>query len=452
VEETPMAASLRKLLSMILARIPAMLAFAVLGGVFWWGYQFDWKIPRLPVLLGQREPKNDEEEKKDESKEESERADKTLPLIELPSEEALTRAGVHTGAVARRMVEEYVTGHGEIDFNQDHYAHLSTRASGTAWSVYKHAGDQVKKDDVLALIACPQLAQLKFDLQQTLLLVQIRERLYERLKKTGRSTAGQALDMAESSLREAKIRLSTNRQSLQNLGLTIDTEELVPLSDEQVAARLLTLGIPESLRQSMEARTLSSNLLPMYAPFDGVVVKRDIVIGEIVDLTTPQFVLADLSRLWIILHVRLEDAHKLAARQDVIFHLDGADVDAPPAKITWVSPEVDEKTRTVVVRAEVPNPEGKLRPRTFGSARILVARNERLTVPNEALQFDGQSHLVFVQGESPTKFQPVRVKLGPRHEEFTEIVTGAEAGQRIAVAGSHVLLSVMLKGRIEGDD
>ncbi|HEY7159412.1 MAG TPA: hypothetical protein VH575_36035, partial [Gemmataceae bacterium] len=188
-----MAASLRKLLSMILARIPAVLAFAVLGGVFWWGYQFDWKIPRLPVLLGQREQKNDEEEKKAEKEdtenkdnpqeitvtaviryEKGKEGDKPLPLMELPSEEALKRAGIRAdAAVARRMVEEYVTGHGEIDFDQNHYAHLSTRASGTAWKVYKKPGDQVKKDDVLALIACPQLAQLKFDLQQTLLLVQI---------------------------------------------------------------------------------------------------------------------------------------------------------------------------------------------------------------------------------------------------------------------------------------
>lgn len=447
-----MVALIRKPLSMILARIPAVLAFAVLGGVFWWGYQFDWKIPRLPVLLGQREQKNDEEEKKAEDKEEPTRADKPLPLVELPSEEALTRAGVGTDKVKRDMVPEYVTGHGEIDFDQNHYAHLSTRASGTAWRVYKQPGDQVKKDDVLALIACPQLAQLKFDLQQTLLLIRIRKRIYERLQSTGSATSATEKDNADLSLREAKIRLSNERQSLQNLGLTIDAEKLTSLSDEQAAARLLTLGIPDSLRQDMDARKLTSNLLPMYAPFDGVVVNRDIVKGEIVNTTTPQFVLADLSQLWIMLHVRLEDAHKLNKAQDVIFHLDGADVDAPLAKIAWVSPEVDEKTRTVVVRAEVPNPNGDLRPRTFGSARILVARNERLVVPNEAIQFDGQSHLVFVQGESSTKFQPMRVKLGPSHEKFTEIVSGVEAGQTIATAGSHVLLSVMLKGRIEGDD
>jgi hypothetical protein len=46
----------------------------------------------------------------------------------LPSEEALTKAGVRVGVVKRRMVEEYVMGHGEIDFDQNHYAHLSTVA------------------------------------------------------------------------------------------------------------------------------------------------------------------------------------------------------------------------------------------------------------------------------------------------------------------------------------
>ena len=75
-----------------------------------------------------------------------------------------------------------------------------------------------------------------------------------------------------------------------------------------------------------------------------------------------------------------------------------------------------------------------------------------MTAPNEALQFDGRSHLVFVRGQSPTEFQPVRVKLGSRHDEFTEIVSGVQPGQIIATSGSHVLLSEMLKKRIGGED
>jgi multidrug efflux pump subunit AcrA (membrane-fusion protein) len=100
----------------------------------------------------------------------------------------------------------------------------------------------------------------------------------------------------------------------------------------------------------------------------------------------------------------------------------------------------------------VPNDEGRLRPHNFGTARILVRRARRLTVPNGALQFDGRSHLVFVRGASATEYQPVRVRLGPRHDDFTVVVSGVRDGQAIAVEGSHVVLSEMLKQRIGGED
>ena len=437
---------------MLLHQVPTVLTLAFLAGVAWWGYRWDWRIPSLPVLLGRAQPVGEETEKEEQKQEEPVGDNAPLPPVPFPSEDALRESRVKFATVELRPVAEYVTAHGEIDYNQDHYAHLATRASGTAWSVHKHAGDDVKKGDVLALISSPELVRLKFDLQQDLLLVDTRQRLYNRLKSAGTSTTPQALDAAESSLREARIRLSNDQQSLRNLGLTIQAEDLVKLNDEQIAERLRTLGIPESLLQRLNAATLPSSLLPMYAPFDGMVVKRDIVIGEMVSPSTPQFVLADLHRLWIRLHVRLEDIHKLRAGQPVHFHLDGPDEDAPPAEIVWISAEVDDKTRTVFVRADVPNPEGRLRPNTFGEARIKIREGKRLTVPNEALQFDGKSYLVFIRGESPTVFQPVRVHLGPRHEEFTEIDSGLQAGQAIAGAGSHVVLSEMLKKRIGGED
>ena len=360
---------------MLLAQLPTVLTLAVLGGVAGLGYHYDWKVPPFAVLRGRADPKNTGEEKKGEDSQEGPNdADEPLPTVQLPSEEAAATAGINTAIVERRPVGEYVTANGEIDFDQDRYAHLSTRANGTAWSVHKHAGDEVKKGDVLALIACPDLARIKFDLQQTILLVHTRERLLQRMKTAGTSTPQQNIDSAEVSLREARIRLFGAQQSLQNLGLTIQAEELTKLSDEEVAARLRTLGIPDSLLQRLNAATLTNNLLPMYAPFDGVIVKRDIVIGEIVNPSNPQFDLADLRRLWIRLHVRLEDAGKLGVGQDVVFHLDAANEDAPPATIAWISAEVDEKTHTVAVRADVANANGRLRPHTFGTARILIGR------------------------------------------------------------------------------
>ncbi len=210
---------------------------------------------------------------------------------------------------------------------------------------------------------------------------------------------------------------------------------------------------PTTLLQQFDRDALTSNLLPMVAPFDGVVVKRDIVIGEIVNTTTPQFVLADLSRLWIMLHVRQEDIRKVKVDQKVAFHLEGANEDAPLAKIELHQRRTGrEDAHGDRARATCPIRDGRLRPHTFGTARILVRQVKQLIVPNEALQFDGKSHLVFGRGESATEFQPLRVKLGSRHDNFTEIVSGVEPGQRIATTGSHVLLSELLKKRIGGED
>lgn len=458
---------LRRLPLMLLGQVPTLLTLALLGVLAWWGHLWNWQVPTLPQLLdpsamrSRAEGANEEKEEEDKSKEDR-GSDKVLHPFKLHSEEAIRDADIKMGPVQERVIGVYVTAHGHIDFDQNHLAHLSTRASGTAWSVHKQNGDSIKKGDVLALVASPELATLKFDLQQTLLMVKSRERYYQRLKGSGISTAANDLKNGEFALREARVALSKDQQSLQNLGLEVPLDELMPLGDEQVAIRLRTLGIPDTLMQGRDTSTVTgNNLLPMYAPFDGVVIFRDIVKGEMVTPSKPQFHLADLRRLWICFHVRLEDVSRLKLDQEVTFHLDGPNEDAPPAKISWISADVDEKTRTVAVRADVDNPQGRLRPNAFGDARVLVDRQKRLLVPTAALQpvttLDGTFHVVFVQGQSPTEFEPRRVELGPRHndpryKDFTIVLGGIETGQAIAVKGSHVLLSEMQKERIGGDD
>jgi cobalt-zinc-cadmium efflux system membrane fusion protein len=451
--EMRMPSQLRNLMSMLLGQLPTVLTLGLLGVIAWWGYVWDWKIPSLPELLHPSEAKKTDEAAKSEEKKGPEDSEKPLPPIKLASEDAVQTAGIQTREVERRIIDATVKANGEVEFDLDHYAHLSTRAGGTVWSVHKRAGDEVKKGDVLALVACPELARLKFDLQQTLLTVQTRERYYERLKATGTSTAVKDKESAEFSLRDARIALSKDQQSLHNLGLYVPLDDLARSSDERIASRLRTLGIPETLLQSLDAdATTGNNLLPMYAPFDGVVIKRDIVVGEMVNPGSPQFVLADLSRLWIMLYVRLEDAGKLSIGQEVVFHLEGADEDTPPAKINWIGNEVDEKTHTLQARADAPNAHGRLRPHTFGTATVRIRRETHTTVPNEALQFDGVSHFVFVAGESPTEFQPMRVTLGPEHEKFTVVLSGVRAGQKIVTSGSRKLLAEMLKENIAGGD
>ena len=70
---------------------------------------------------------------------------------------------------------------------------------------------------------------------------------------------------------------------------------------------------------------------------------------------TPQFVISDVSRMWLELDVRQEDARKLQLGQKLMFSVNGMPGEIP-STLTWIGTEIDPKTRTVQARAEVANP------------------------------------------------------------------------------------------------
>ena len=167
--------------------------------------------------------------------------------------------------------------------------------------------------------------------------------------------------------------------------------------------------------------------------------------------TQPQFVIADCRRLWITLNVKIEDAPRLAVGQQVLFQADGVDHEVQ-CELSWISPEMDERTRMVEVRADADNPlldnalgeetgQRKLHVNSFGTGRVRTLwREAALTVPNEALQFDGDSPLVFVAKEDLT-FEAVPVELGVVAAERSEVREGLAPGDRVVTTGSLLLKS-----------
>src|SRR5262249_20881439 len=141
---------------------------------------------------------------------------------------------------------------------------------------------------------------------------------------------------AETGLSEARIRLMTAQQALINLGLMDGTEDLSLASDDQLALRLRFLGLPKNIVEMLEGKRPTGNLLPIVAPFAGIVVARDVVAGEVVDNTKVLFVVVDPGRLWLNMDLRLEDAKKVRLGQQVHFRPDGESEDAV-GSINWIS-------------------------------------------------------------------------------------------------------------------
>jgi cobalt-zinc-cadmium efflux system membrane fusion protein len=192
------------------------------------------------------------------------------------------------------------------------------------------------------------------------------------------------------------------------------------------------------------------------APFDGVVLASDVITGELVDTTKVLFVVLDPRRVWLTLHVGLEDVGCVAVGRTVKFRPDGLEEEFT-GKLTWVGTGSDAKTRTVPVRAELANEAGRLRASTFGVGRIVLREEpDAMVVPAEAVQSDGGSQIVFVrhrdflQPNGPKEFFVRAVRTGARQGPNTEIIAGVLPGEVVVTRGSRRLLNELKKSTAAG--
>jgi cobalt-zinc-cadmium efflux system membrane fusion protein len=375
--------------------------------------------------------------------------------IQFPSAAAVEKAGIEVEPVWEAPVVECIFANGEISYDQTLTARLSTRVPGTGFRAFKQVGDRVHAGEVVALMDAAEVGRAKSELLNSLTAFRLKRGILERMQSSSAKGAlpERTLLEAETALSEARIRLLSAHQAMNNLGLPVQIEKLQDVPDDQLADRLRFLGLPENLAMYL-THTTTGNLLPLTAPFDGVVAARDVVPGEVVDTHKVLFVMVDTRQMWLTLDLRLEDVKSVHINQQVRFRPDGGKEEAV-GTITWISTEADPKTRTVKVRAVLANEEGRLRANTFGSGRIIIRQeNNAIVVPNVAVNWDGGCHVVFVRDKdflkpaSPKVFHVRTVRLGARDANQTEIIAGVLPGELVTSRGSAALRAELLRGSL----
>ena len=377
--------------------------------------------------------------------------------IQFASLEAVKKAGVDVGLVERQPITESVLANGQITYDQTRFASLSSRLPGTMWHVEKSVGDRVRTGEVLALVDAAEVGRAKIELIQALAQEELQRKVVNRLESLSSEgvVAGRQAQTAQTEYVQARARLLSAQQTLANLGLPVNVEQLRGLPDEKLAQYLRSLGLPDSHVLHLGRNETTANLLPLKAPMDGIVVARQVVAGEVVDASRVLFQLADTSRMWLTLSVPLEEAGKLALKQPVRFRSDGNHADVS-GTLVWISTTADQQTRMVTARAELPNPNGQLRNETFGSGRIVLREEqEAIVVPNEAIHWEGCCNVVFVRDkgyfdkpDSPKVFHVRTVRLGAGNDKVTEIIAGVLPGEVVATQGSDVLRAELLKNNL----
>lgn len=354
-----------------------------------------------------------------------------LPIVRLASSKVAAQVGIEVAPAAEVTHAHKLSANAETAYDANHYAEISPRVAGFLREVKVDLGQAVRQGDVLATVDSAEVSGAKaqyVSARAALTLAEVTAERTRSLTRTG-SVAGKAELEVLTTLNQAQTSVMDAEQKLRNLGF----------GDAELAEIIRTKDI--------------RNLLGVVAPIGGTVVVRHAVQGEAVQATSQLFAVADTSRMWLWIDVYESDIDHVKPGQSVTFTISGADPQgagyAALGEVTWVGTEVNDRTRTTRVRAEVENPSGHLRANQFGQAEITIGTEHKaVVVPRAAVQRKDGTDLVFLP-QADGSYRPQRVLTKPSDRgDVVEVAWGLAAGQKVVTKGAFLLKTEIMKGAI----
>jgi cobalt-zinc-cadmium efflux system membrane fusion protein len=183
---------------------------------------------------------------------------------------------------------------------------------------------------------------------------------------------------------------------------------------------------------------------------DGVVLNLHMTPGELIGDEIHAATVADLNSVWAELNVYQKDLRKIRVEQIAEIYFDEIE-NAVNGKIFYISPTVDEHTRTATARVRLNNSRGYWKPGMFVSSRVFTdfLNVEQAVTLNSIQNFEGQK-VIFVKDKDGFKPQPVTI--GKTNTKYAEVLTGLNKGQTYIAQGAFVIKSELLKESFGGDD
>jgi Cu(I)/Ag(I) efflux system membrane fusion protein len=204
--------------------------------------------------------------------------------------------------------------------------------------------------------------------------------------------------------------------------------------------RLRNFGLSESVIEQIKSSSEPIMLITWPAPVTGVVMKKNVVEGQMAKAGEELYLLADLSTIWVIADVAEQDVGlvKLGAPAKLRFRAyPGKSFEG---KVSFILHEMDTATRTAKVRIEVKNPDHRIKHEMFADVEIDAGAGEapRLSVPVSAV-IDSGSRQVMLVDKGDGRFEPRAVKLGVRGDGFVEILQGVSQGENVVVSANFLI-------------
>ena len=200
--------------------------------------------------------------------------------------------------------------------------------------------------------------------------------------------------------------------------------ELFDITDEQI----------EQLEKSGQVQ---KNLI-VYSPVNGHVMEKNAFPNMYVTPETRIYTIADHTQIWAYVQISENEISYVHPGQRVVMSTVAYPGKAFHGNITYVYPHLNEKTRTMRVRLEFPNPDLKLKPGMYSNIEIQVPLGATLAVPKSAVLRTGKRDLVFVDLGSG-QMQLRQVEIGATASDYYEILKGLKPGERVVSAANFLI-------------
>lgn len=188
--------------------------------------------------------------------------------------------------------------------------------------------------------------------------------------------------------------------------------------------------------------------LEVKAPIDGVITERKSTAGESIAKDTEIYMISDPADLWVLAEIKERDIGQVKIGQAASFTVLAYPDESFHGKVVRIGNRIEEESRTLEVRIEVNNADGRLKPGMFADVEIVTTVQENvLLISDSALQTEGDNQIVFV-ALTEGKFEKRVVKTGMEQHGRLEVINGVKRGERIVTTGSFILKSEMLKGEL----
>ena len=346
--------------------------------------------------------------------------------VRLESLHSAKKAGIITAIPTQGLPLASLIVLGKVIYDQNRFARITPLASGVIQKIRVNLGDVVSKNQLLAEVASQEIAKVKSAYLSALADEALKKIIFKREKELldKRISSQQEYEQAFAGYQMAKSARDASWQQLLNFGLT-----------------------KKQIHKLEETRS-SSSLLPILAPFKGIIVSRNAVIGEAIKPGDTLFELTDISSMWIELSVPENRFSLLKVNDPIEATFDVLPGVSVRGRLIWLSSSIDERTRMMKSRAVVPNADSMLKHGMFGQISLLSERSsETLFVPVNALHKFDETPFVFVKLEDDL-YEARRVLVGSKDRGKVEIIEGLSYQEELVVNHSFTLKAEFLKSRL----